>query len=561
MRNTTQRDASQLFQLLLSSSTGARGDVDAGIEMLQQFRGQSAEGSALVDRLLVQEIGQCRAGLAEAQAAQQELRHLIEQFTAPPYFSAVFLGQFDNGPQAMAVVRSGGEVRAVGLGSLETGSLQPGDGVLLSRERNFVLCKSAQGPHTCGETAAFVRHADGGRLVVRSREEELVVLAAAPLRDSTLKAGDLVRFDRTECVAYEKLDRPRGEAYFLEESPAESFEGLGGLDRQIEEIKHCIELHFYHPEEVRAYRLRRKKAILLYGPPGTGKTLVARCLANWMGGLSKGGRSRFINIKPSSLHSMWYGQSQANYREVFRIAREAGEADPDIPVVMFFDEIDSTGGARGNSIHHIDDAVLNSFMAELNGLEERGNILVIAATNRLDALDSALIRPGRLGDLVLRIPRPNRTAARQIFGKHLPQEIPYASNGHSPVETRRELIDTAVSLIYTGNGDAEVAEIMFRDGKRRAVHASELINGAEIAAIAQAAIEQACRRSARGGARGVEMKDLRDAVAGFLDSAARALTPANCRSYLDELPQDVDVVRVEPVVRKTGPLHHYVNAA
>ena len=121
---------------------------------------------------------------------------------------------------------------------------------------------------------------------------------------------------------------------------------------------------------------------------------------------------------------MWYGQTEANYREVFRIAREAGAASRSVPVVMFFDEIDSIAGVRGRSVHQIDDRVANAFMAELNGLEERGNILVVTATNRLDSLDSALTRPGRLGDLKIRIPRPNRKAVRQIFEKHLPADDP-----------------------------------------------------------------------------------------------------------------------------------------
>ncbi len=167
------------------------------------------------------------------------------------------------------------------------------------------------------------------------------------------------------------------------------------------------------------------------------------------------------------LHSMWYGQSEANYREVFRVAREAGAGEPDVPVVIFFDEVDSIGGERGSSAHQVDDRVADAFMAELNGLEDRGNVLVVTATNRLDALDSALTRSGRLGDLVLRIPRPGRKAARQIFEKYFPSEIPYAAGGRAPEEARRDAIDTAVSMIFAPNGDAELAQIMFRDGKRR----------------------------------------------------------------------------------------------
>jgi len=513
-----------------------------------------------MDRMLVEEIGRMRAGLESARVAQEEVRKLVEAFTAPPYFPGVFLsraGQLGDS----ALVRVGGELRAVGFGENDPGEFQTGDELLLSNERNFIHCRAPLGAFTSGETAPFVRHSSHGHLVIKSREEELIVLAAAPLRDTTLKAGDLLRFDRNLWVAFEKVERPRGEDYFLEETPTESFDGLGGLDREIEELKRSIELHFYHPETVRKYRLRRKKAILLYGPPGNGKTFVARGLANWLAGLSKPGRCRFINIKPAGLHTMWYGQTESNYREMFRAAREAGAEEPEVPVVMFFDEVDSIGGSRGRSANHVDDRVLNAFMAELNGLEDRGNILVVTATNRPDTLDSALTRPGRLGDLMIRIPRPNRKAARQIFEKHLPGGIPYAGTGRPPDAARDHLIDAAVSMIFAPNGDGELAHIMFRDGKRRPVRAGDLINGAEIASIAQSATERACARESRGGEGGVELADVVGAVSDFFGSAARVLTPQNCRDYLDDLPQDVDVVRVDPVARKVARPYRYVNAA
>jgi proteasome-associated ATPase len=553
-RNTAAAD---VFQVLMAGP----GEPEQIAQMMLQFRAMSPEGSAQLDRMLLDEIGRRGAGLEAARAAQEELRETVQEITAAPYFPGVFLARIGSAPDEYAMVRVGAELRAVSFGENDPGEFQPGDELLLSHERNFIVRNTGPVAFTCGETASFVRFAGEGRLVIKSRDEEMVVLAAAALRDPPLKAGDLVRFDRNAWVAYERIEKPRGDEYFLEETPSETFESVGGLDREVEELKRSIELHFHHPGIVRKYRLRRKKAILLYGAPGTGKTLIARALANWLASLSKAGRSRFINVKPAGLHSMWYGQTEANYREVFRVAREAGASEPEIPVVMFFDEVDSIAGTRGRSVHQIDDRVANSVMAELNGLEDRGNILVVTATNRLDTLDAALTRPGRLGDLMLRIPRPGRRSARQIFEKHLPVDIPYAANGHSPERARNDAIDTAVSMIFSPNGDAELAEIMFRDGKKRAVRASDLINGAEIASIAQSATERACARETRGGESGVQTADLVGAVSDFLANAARALTPHNCRNYIDDLPQDVDVVRVDLVERKVSRPYRYVNAA
>ena len=553
-------NADEIFRAIMAAGCGPR-ELAQNVAALGQFRAASQEGSARVDVLFMEEIARMRTGLEAARVAQEEIRATIEQLTAPPYFPAIYLARTGPGLLQNALVRVGAEVRAVGFGENDPEEFRLGDELLISNERNVISGKAESGAFTCGDTATFVRAAGEGRLVVKARDEEMVVLAVAALRGTELKAGDLVRFDRNACMAYEKIDRPRGDEYFLDKTPEETFASVGGLDREIAELKRSIELHFQHPEIVLRYQLRRKKAILLYGPPGTGKTLIARAVANWLASLSKSGRSRFINVKPAALNSMWFGQSEQNYRDVFRVARDAGAAEPEVPVVIFFDEVDSIGGERGRSVHRVDDRVATAFMAELNGLEERGNILVVTATNRLDSLDPALTRPGRLGDLKLRIPRPGRKAARQVFEKHLPGAIPYAANGHAAEQAREQAINTAVSMIFSPGGDAELAQIMFRDGKRRAVRASDLINGAEIASIAESAAERAGVREARGGEAGVRVEDLVDAVGDFLGSAACALTPHNCRSYLDDLPQDVDVVRVEPLERKVSHAFRYINAA
>jgi proteasome-associated ATPase len=200
-------------------------------------------------------------------------------------------------------------------------------------------------------------------------------------------------------------------------------------------------------------------------------------------------------------------------------------------------------------------------MTELDGLEERGNVVILAATNRLHALDPALARPGRLGDLVLQFPQPKSRAARSILGRHLPADIPYAANGEGAAAAREALLDLAVGRLFRQSPETELARLMLRDGKHRLVHAADLVSGAQLEAIAQASMERACVREAEGGPRGVCAADVDAAVDGFLFAAPRALTPRNARNYLRDLP-DVDVVSIDLVERRvTHPTRYRVEVA
>jgi proteasome-associated ATPase len=412
-----------------------------------------------------------------------------------------------------------------------------------------------------GDTAEFQRRLPDGRIVLKRRDESFIVRVAGTLDVASLAPGETVRWDPALTIAFEKIGRSQESSLFLEDTPAESFADIGGLDRQIALLQRSLRLHLMHPDVVRRYRLRRAASVLLVGPPGTGKTMTARALAKWLGEQSPSGRARFMHIKPGALHSVWYSQSEANYREAFRVAREAGAEQPGVPVVMFFDEIDAIGQTRGDGPGHIDDRVLTSFMAELDGLESRGNVLVVAATNRREAVDPALLRPGRLGDLVLEIPRPNMAAAAAVFDRHLPDDIPYAGEATDNMLQRREIIDAAISRLYAPNGEGDIATIMFRDGTRRAIQSRDVISGASIAKIARVAIERACLREVERGEPGVHLGDVLDAIGDELHCAIGALTPANCHAFISGLPQDLAVVRVEPIVRRVKQPHRFVSAA
>jgi SpoVK/Ycf46/Vps4 family AAA+-type ATPase len=251
---------------------------------------------------------------------------------------------------------------------------------------------------------------------------------------------------------------------------------------------------------------------------------------------------------------MWHGATEEAYRRLFAAARQAALEDEDVPVIIFFDEVDSIGSVRGEGANKIDDKIQACVISELDGLEDRGNVLVMAATNRAHSLDPAMIRAGRLGDLILEIPPPNRKGAHAVLGCYLRADIPYES-GHTAA--REELLQLTVGQLFAENRDTELAYLTLRDGTRRLIRAADLLNGASLQSIAYSALERAVRRDDEGGPAGICAADISAAISDFFVAAPKNLTPRNARNYIQDLPQDVDVTSVTLVERKVKHPHLY----
>ncbi len=193
----------------------------------------------------------------------------------------------------------------------------------------------------------------------------------------------------------------------LVEVPNVRWTDIGGLEEVKEELQEAIEWPLKYPEIFDHMNTSPPKGVLLYGPPGTGKTLLAKAVANES-------EANFISIKGPELLSKWVGESERGVREVFRKARQAS------PTIIFFDELDSItpvrGGGYGNS--HVTERVISQILTELDGLEELKDVIVIGATNRLDMVDPALLRPGRF-DKLLSVPVPDLEARKEILKIHL----------------------------------------------------------------------------------------------------------------------------------------------
>ena len=192
----------------------------------------------------------------------------------------------------------------------------------------------------------------------------------------------------------------------LVEIPDVSWDQIGGLEDVKEELREAVEWPLKYPDLFAQLNASPPKGLLLYGPPGTGKTLLAKAVAHES-------ESNFISVKGPELLNKFVGESEKAVREVFRKARQAS------PCIIFFDEIDSVAPVRGSGggDAHVTERVISQFLTEMDGLEELRNVVIIAATNRPDIIDSALLRPGRF-DRLLFVPPPDLEARRQIFKIH-----------------------------------------------------------------------------------------------------------------------------------------------
>ncbi|CAI2323854.1 unnamed protein product [Caenorhabditis sp. 36 PRJEB53466] len=188
------------------------------------------------------------------------------------------------------------------------------------------------------------------------------------------------------------------------ETPNVTWSDIGGLQQVKQELQELVQYPVEHPEKYLKFGMQPSRGVLFYGPPGCGKTLLAKAIANEC-------QANFISIKGPELLTMWFGESEANVRDVFDKARAAA------PCVLFFDELDSIAKARGSSVGDgggAADRVINQVLTEMDGMNAKKNVFIIGATNRPDIIDPAVLRPGRLDQLIY-IPLPDEASRLQIF--------------------------------------------------------------------------------------------------------------------------------------------------
>ncbi|MEM4311839.1 MAG: CDC48 family AAA ATPase [Nitrososphaerales archaeon] len=229
----------------------------------------------------------------------------------------------------------------------------------------------------------------GGRLTFQ-------VIGISPIADAVLIT------QKTIFVISEKGETIRG-------VPQVTYEDIGGLKEEIQKVREMIELPLRHPEIFERLGIEAPKGVLLYGPPGTGKTLLAKAVATES-------QAHFISISGPEIMSKFYGESEARLREIFKEAKEKA------PTIIFIDEIDSIAPKREEVTGEVERRVVSQLLSLMDGLEARGKVIVIAATNRPNALDPALRRPGRFDrEIEIKVPdKKGRLEILQIHTRHMP---------------------------------------------------------------------------------------------------------------------------------------------